>query len=114
MFQAGSTFTQLSGGLAHGVFVPQIWAGSLKNATVNSWAMVLEAELKQDALRFSNVCVHFGVAPFGGDKNQFGMPGADTERFGPFFVALVGKSSHRGTICLPSIDDATKFTDSNK
>ncbi len=96
------------------MFVPQVWSGSLKNATVNSWAMVLDAELKEDALRFSNVCVHFGVAPFGGDKNQFGMPAADTERFGPFFVAVASKSTHRGTICLNTIDDATKFVESNK
>jgi hypothetical protein len=62
----GSSYTTVSGGLAHGVYVPQAWSATLKNGALNTWALVLAAELNETPLRFNNVCIHFGVASFGG------------------------------------------------
>ncbi len=70
--KANASFTVVSGGLAHGVFVPQAWAATVKNGLLNVWAMTLEAELKETSVHFNNVCIHFGVAPPGQELNQLG------------------------------------------
>jgi hypothetical protein len=73
---------------------------------MNAWAMVLAAELADNPLRFINVCLHFGVSHFGGDKNQIGMPSVGSERFGVLFPALASdKSKQRGTLCTNTIEE---------
>ncbi len=73
---------------------------------MNNWATVLTAELKDDPLRFINVCLHFGVATFGVAKNQLGMPAVSTERFGALFPVLTSeKNTQRGTLCTNTIEE---------
>lgn len=59
------------------------------------------------------LCIHYGVAPFGGEKNQFNMPSSDTSLTGPVFVA-VGKSDKKKgeVICLTSIETTQEITKS--
>ncbi len=110
--QPGS-FSVLAGGLAHFVMAPHLWSATLKNATIHTLGMALNAELKDTPLRYTTVCLHFGVSHFGGDKNKLGLPGIDTEKFGPIFVAIA-QSKHTGLLCLKSPDDVKNFTEASK
>jgi hypothetical protein len=39
-----------------------------------------------------------GVAAFGGEKNQFGMPSSDTSLTGPVFVAVGKNQTKKGEV----------------
>jgi NAD(P)-dependent dehydrogenase (short-subunit alcohol dehydrogenase family) len=107
----GSSFTLVSGGLAH-IPPPMIgvWMGSVKNAAINALQNALTTETANDKVRVNTVCIHFGVAPVGGDKNQFGMPAErDTLGLASAFLGIA-KGTHKGNlICLSSWADADKY-----
>jgi NAD(P)-dependent dehydrogenase (short-subunit alcohol dehydrogenase family) len=103
-----TSYTLVSGGLAH--FPPPdpaLWLGTLKNAAINAFTYGLASETAKDPLRVNTICIHFGVAPVGGDKNQFGMPSErDTLGLAPAFLG-VAKSRRKGqVVCLTSWADA--------
>jgi NAD(P)-dependent dehydrogenase (short-subunit alcohol dehydrogenase family) len=107
----GSTFTLVSGGLAH---MPppnvSLWLGTVKNAALNALTFALAAETAQDKVRLNTVCIHFGVAPVGGDKNQFGMPTeGNTLRLAPAFLGLARGTQKGQLLCLNSWADADKL-----
>ncbi len=109
--RAGSSFTLVSGGLAHiPPPMPRLWLGTVKNAAINALTLALAAETAQDAVRLNTLCIHFGVAPLGGGKNQFGMATeGDTLRLAPAFLA-VAAGTHKGkVICLQSFADAERL-----
>lgn len=106
--RSGASFTFVSGGLAHvAPPSPGLWMGTVKNATLNALTYAFAAETRGDAVRVNTICIHFGVAPVGGEKNQFGMPAqGDTLRLAPAFLG-VARSERRGeVICLSSWVDA--------
>ncbi len=112
--QEGSSYTMVSGGLAHGLpgFVPNVenlWLASVKNAAVNSLTFGLNAETINDKVRVNTICIHFGVAPVGHTANQMGMPAEfDTLALAPAFLE-VAKGSVRGeVICLHTWEDVKK------
>jgi len=108
----GASYTVVSGGFAHFCPDPTYWLASVKNAALNALNLGLAAETKDDAVRVNTMCIHFGVAAHGGDKNQLGMPADDTYRLGPAFTALA-KSSQRGKVlCVNTIEDAEKLASS--
>jgi len=93
----GSSYTIVSGGMAHFCPNPTFWTGTIKNAAVNGFVLGLAAENASDALRVNCLCLHYGIAGLGTDKNQWGWPGVATRKVGDLFVALsVGKE--RGSI----------------
>jgi NAD(P)-dependent dehydrogenase (short-subunit alcohol dehydrogenase family) len=107
----GSTFTLVSGGLAH---IPppnvSLWLGTVKNAALNALTLALAAETANDKVRLNTVCIHFGVAPVGGDKNQFGMPTeGNTLRLAPAFLGLARGTQKGQLLCLNSWADADKL-----
>ena len=109
--RAGASFTLVSGGLAHiPPPNPTLWLGTVKNAALNALTLALAAETAGDAVRVNTVCIHFSVAPVGGDKNQFGMPSeSDTRRLGPAFLG-VARGAHKGRVlCLSSWADADRL-----
>lgn len=104
----GASFTLVSGGLAH--FPPPsptMWLATVKNAALNALNHALASETARDAVRVNTICIHFSVAPIGGDKNQFGMPAESTTvRLGAAFVGLA-RGAHKGQLlCLSSFADA--------
>ncbi len=104
----GSTFTLVSGGLAH-MPPPNValWLGTVKNAALNALTHALVAETANDKVRLNTLCIHFGVAPVGGDKNQFGLPAeGDSLRIGAAFVGLARGSQKGQLLCLNSFADA--------
>ena len=108
----GATFAHTSGGFAHGVFFPTAWAGTFRNASINSMGMVLQADSKNfqgDKVKVYTVCIHFGVADFGCEKNQMGMESVDTRKFGPFFAALAASQRSSEQICLDKVETAQAF-----
>lgn len=108
----GATFAHTSGGFAHGVFFPTAWAGTFRNASVNSMGMVLQADSKNfqgDKVKVYTICIHFGVADFGREKNQMGMESVDTRKFGPFFAALAASQRSSEHICLDKVETAQVF-----
>lgn len=112
--RAGASFTLVSGGLAHiPPPNPTLWLGTVKNAALNALTLALAAETAGDAVRVNTVCIHFSVAPVGGDKNQFGMPSeSDTRRLGPAFLG-VARGAHKGRVlCLSSWADADRLATS--
>jgi NAD(P)-dependent dehydrogenase (short-subunit alcohol dehydrogenase family) len=112
--RAGSSFTLVSGGLAH-IPPPNValWMGTVKNAAINALTLALAAETAGDKVRVNTVCIHFGVAPVGGDKNQFGLPTeGNTLRLAPAFLGLARGAQKGQLICLNSWADAEKLAGS--
>jgi len=105
----GASFTLVSGGLAHFCPTPDFWAATIKNSAVNALSIGLSTETQKDKVRVNTLCIHFGIAGHGTNKNRWGMDGADTYLFGPTFTAIA-KSQEKGKIhCITSIDDAIKL-----
>lgn len=106
--RAGSSFTLVSGGLAH--FPPpnpKLWLLTIKNAAVNALTYALTAETASDAVRVNTVCIHFSVAAIGGDKNQLGVPSeGNTLRLAPAFVAIARGTQKGKVLCLNSFAEA--------
>ncbi len=111
----GSSFTMVSGGLAHGLppfpGAETLWLASAKNAIVNALTHGLAAEATNDKVRVNTICIHFGVAPVGGKKNQLGMDAEhDTLHLGPAFVALAEGKSRGQVVCLNTWADVAKVS----
>lgn len=109
--RVGATFTLVSGGLAHAPPpMPSLWLGTVKNAALNALTFALAAETANDPVRVNTVCIHFGVAPPGGTKNQFGVEAeGDTLRLAPAFLG-VARGTHKGQVlCLSSWADAARL-----
>jgi NAD(P)-dependent dehydrogenase (short-subunit alcohol dehydrogenase family) len=98
----GSTFTLVSGGLAHiPPPTPALWLGTVKNAALNALTHALASETANDKVRVNTVCIHFGVAPVGGNKNQFGVEAqGDTLRLAPAFLGLARGTQKGQLLCL--------------
>lgn len=109
--RAGASYTLVSGGLAHyPPPSPALWLATVKNAAVNGLTLALAAETARDAVRVNTICIHFSVAPVGGEKNQFGMPAeATTLRLAPAFLALARGSQKGQVVCLGSFAEAEKL-----
>ncbi len=106
-----TSFTLVSGGLAHiAPPDPSLWLGTIKNAALNALTFALASETAKDKVRVNTLCIHFGVAPVGGHKNQFGLPAeGDTLRLAPAFLA-VAKGTQKGQlICLHAWSDADRL-----
>lgn len=108
----GASYTLVSGGLAH--FpppMPGLWMATVKNAAVNALTYGLVSETAKSPVRVNCVCIHFGVAPVGGNKNQLGMPAEkDTLALGPGFVGVATGSKRGQIVCLNTWDDVTKLS----
>jgi NAD(P)-dependent dehydrogenase (short-subunit alcohol dehydrogenase family) len=107
----GASYTLVSGGLAHMVPpMPVLWLGTLKNAAVNALSLGLASETAGDKVRVNTLCIHVGVAPVGGTKNQLGMPAEkDTLALGPAFLGIARGTSKGQVICLQGWDDVAKL-----
>jgi NAD(P)-dependent dehydrogenase (short-subunit alcohol dehydrogenase family) len=112
--QAGSSYTIVSGGLAHGLpgFIPNaenLWLATAKNAAVNSFTYGLNAETINDKVRVNTLCIHFGVAPVGGSANKMGMPAdKDTLALAPAFLEVAKGTVKGEVICLDTWDDVNR------
>lgn len=107
----GASFTLVSGGLAH---IPPpmaaVWLGGVKGAAINALTNALITETAQDKVRVNTVCIHFGVAPIGSDKNQFGMPTQGNGlRLAPIFLHLAGGTTKSKILCINSFDEAEQI-----
>lgn len=109
--QEGSSFTLVSGGLAHITPpAPNLWQATVKNSAINALGQGLGAETANDKVRVNTICIHFSVAPIGGDKNQFGMPAeSNTLRLGPAFLGVARGTQKGQLLCLNSFADADKL-----
>ncbi len=111
----GSSYTMVSGGLAHGLppFVPNVqnmWLAALKNGAVNALTHGLAAESLQDEVRVNTLCIHFGVARIGKNTNHFGMATEkDTLALGAAFVGVAHGQQRGEVICLGTWDDVTRL-----
>jgi len=107
----GATFTLVSGGLAHiPPPVPTLWLGTVKNAALNALTHAFASETANDKVRVNTVCIHFGVAPLGGNRNQFGMDAeGDTMRLAPAFLGIARGTQKGQLICLGGWADADKL-----
>ena len=112
--QEGSSYTIVSGGLAHGLpaFIPNVenlWLATAKNAAVNSFTYGLNAETLNNKVRVNTICIHFGVAPIGGTTNQMGMPADnDTLALAPAFLEVAKGTVKGEVICLNTWEDVNK------
>lgn len=108
----GASFTLVSGGLAHiPPPMPAVWLGTVKNAAINALQLALSGETAGEKVRVNTICIHFGVAPLGGNKNQFGMPSeSDTTRLAPAFLGVARGAQKGQLICLHSWADADKLS----
>lgn len=107
----GASYTIVSGGLAH---IPPpvagLWMGTVKNAAVNALTLALAAETAEDAVRVNTLCVHFGVAPAGGSRNQLGMEAErDTLALAPAFLAVARGRQRGQVVCLTSWEDVDRL-----
>lgn len=109
--RAGASYTMVSGGLAHVVpSVPGLWMGTVKNAAVNAFTLGLAAETSGDAVRVNTLCIHFGVAPVGGGRNQLGIEAErDTLALAPAFLALARGEQRGQVVCLTSWADVDRL-----
>jgi len=100
----GASYTIVSGGLAHmPPPLPGLWLATVKNAALNALSNSLASETAKDAVRLNTICIHFGVAPIGGDRNQYGMAAeSDTLRLAPAFLGVAAGSQKGQIICLDS------------
>lgn len=107
----GSSFTLVSGGLAHSPPAdPRLWLGTLKNAAVNALTWGLASETLKSEVRVNTVCIHFNVAPHLGTTNRFGMPAeGTTRRLAPVFTRLARSTTRGQVICLSGWADAEKW-----
>lgn len=112
--QEGSSYTMISGGLAHGLpgFIPNaenLWLATAKNAAVNSLTYGLNAETINDKVRVNTICIHFGIAPIGGTTNKMGMQAdQDTLALAPAFLEVAKGTVKGEVICLDTWDDVNK------
>lgn len=111
----GASFTMVSGGLAHGLppfpGAETMWLATSKNAIVNALTHGLAAETKSDKVRVNTICIHFGVAPVGGKKNQLGMDAEhDTLHLAPAFLALAEGTTRGQVVCLNTWADVAKVS----
>ena len=110
----GSSYTIVSGGLAHGLpgFIPNVenlWLATVKNAAVNSLTHGLNAETINDKVRVNTLCIHFSVAPIGGATNKLGAPADnDTLALAPAFLEVAKGSVKGEVICLNVWEDVKK------
>jgi len=106
--RAGSSFTLVSGGLAH--FPPpnpKLWLATIKNAAVNALTFALAAETASDEVRVNTICIHFSVAAIGGERNGLGIPAeSNTLRLAPAFLAVARGTQKGQVICLKSFAEA--------
>ncbi len=106
-----ATFTLVSGGLAH--FPPPnpaLWLGTIKNAALNALTHALASETVNNKVRVNTICIHFGVAPVGGNQNQFGMPSdGDSLRLAPAFLGLARGPQKGQVLCLGSWAEAERL-----
>jgi len=104
----GSTFSFVSGGLAHfsGPDYLGAWTGSLKGAAINALYNTVTAEVAKDGgkTRIGNYCIHYGVSYPGSDKNQWGMPAINTNTFGACFTAFATGSAKGRQVCYEKHD----------
>lgn len=109
--RSGASFTLVSGGLAHiPPPNPALWLGTVKNAAINALLLALAGETANDAVRVNTVCIHFGVAPVGGSKNQFGMDAAgDTLRLAPAFLGVARGTQKGKLLCLGGFEAADEL-----
>ncbi len=109
--RVGSSFTMVSGGLAH--FPPpdpKLWMGTVKNAAVNALTFALASETMKDEVRVNTVCIHFSVSPVGGSKNGLGQPAErTTDALAPVFPAVARGLSRGQVICLNSWADVERL-----
>jgi NAD(P)-dependent dehydrogenase (short-subunit alcohol dehydrogenase family) len=107
----GATFTLVSGGLAHyPPPTPSLWLGTVKNAALNALTHAFASETASDKVRVNTVCIHFGVAPLGGNKNQFGMDAeGDTMRLAPAFLGIARGTQKGQLICLAGWAEADEL-----
>jgi len=94
----GTSYTIISGGAAHITPAPALWLATLKSSMTNTLVDVLAAETADNKVRVNSFCIHFGVAEFGGKKNQIGLDAVDTRELGPFFVNLSKNEKIKGKI----------------
>ena len=106
-----ATFTLVSGGLAH--FPPPnpaLWLGTVKNAALNALTHALTSETVNNKVRVNTLCIHFAVAPVGGNQNQLGMPAeGDTLRLAPAFLGLARGTQKGQVLCLGSWAEAQRL-----
>jgi NAD(P)-dependent dehydrogenase (short-subunit alcohol dehydrogenase family) len=105
----GTSFTLVSGGFSHVCVAEQMWLGTVKNAALNALQLALAKETEGDKVRVNDVCIHFGVAAIGGDKNQLGYPGIDTRKLGALFLAIANGKAKGRLLCLSTGDDVDKL-----
>jgi len=105
----GSSYTISSGGLAHFCMMPGLWLATVKNASLNALGLGLAKEFETSAVRVNVCCIHFGVAPLDGNKNQFGMDSADTRRLAPLFLTLAASNKRGLTQCANTAEEAEKL-----
>jgi len=112
----GSSYIQLSGGLAHVCFNPQQWLATAKNSLLNGLALGYVSESKDWKLRFFHFCIHFGVVEVGNvtlKSKGFGMDSVDSRDLGPFFVAVatskVPSQSYCGTSAKAALEASKAF-----
>lgn len=107
----GASFTLVSGGLAH--FPPPnpaLWLGTVKNAALNALTHALASETVNNKVRLNTLCIHFAVAPVGGNQNQLGMPAeGDTLRLAPAFLGLARGTQKGLVLCLGSWAEAERL-----
>ena len=98
----GASYTIVSGGFAH--FpppMPGLWLGTVKNAAVNGLVYALAGETSDSPVRVNGICIHMGIAPIGGDKNQLGMNAEkDTLALAPAFLAVASGTQKGEVVCI--------------
>jgi len=107
----GSTFSLVSGGLAH-FHSPQLltkWTATVKNAAMNAFYLTLVAEAAGTKVRVGNFCIHLGVAYPGGDKNQWGFPAINTMDIGGTFTLFASDTSIKGSQWCLSFGEGQQY-----
>jgi len=105
-----STYTIMNGGFRHECPSPSLWVAHIKNSAIHALVCALRAETKDNAVRINEICLHYGVAPEGRDKNQIGLDAQLTSKeFGKTFVAAIEKGLEDDTICFTDKEQTRQF-----
>jgi NAD(P)-dependent dehydrogenase (short-subunit alcohol dehydrogenase family) len=91
--------------------MPGLWMGTVKNAAVNALTLALAAETLSAPVRVNTLCIHFGVAPAGGRRNQLGVDAEkDTLALAPAFLGVASGQRRGEVICLDTWADVEELS----
>lgn len=112
----GATFTLETGGFRHAVFMPGLWAATIKNTALHALFEGFVADTSDSKVRVNEACLHSSIAKPGGSGNQMGIPNVmNSLEYGAVFPSIAHNKNIKGkVICTDTKADVDDFVQSGK